>query len=69
MIHIMKMSKTKEQIIAQVGNNTKAIKSLNYKIEDINAFWHIFNCLEKDINKLKERQKQLHEMYTKQNNK
>ena len=44
------MSKTKEEIIAQVGKNTKSIKSLNYKIEDINALWHWCKCLE-DTNK------------------
>tara|TARA_R110000824_G_scaffold244362_2_gene433109 strand:+ start:12578 stop:12757 length:180 start_codon:yes stop_codon:yes gene_type:complete len=44
------MSKTKEEIIAQVGKNTRAIKSLDYKIEDINALWHWCKCLE-DTNK------------------
>jgi len=47
------MSKTKEEIIAQVGVNTKAIKSIKYKIEDINALWHWCKCLEEEVNKLR----------------
>ena len=47
------MSKTKEEIIAQVKKNTWAIKSINYKIEDINALWHWCKCLEEEVNKLK----------------
>ena len=46
------MSKTKEEIIAQVGKNTRAIKSLDYKIEDINALWHWCKCLEDKVKKL-----------------
>ena len=40
------MIKTKHEIIAQVSKNTRAIKSLDYKIEDINALWHWCKCLE-----------------------
>ena len=47
------MSKTKEEIIAQVGKNTRAIKSLDYKIEDINALWHWCKCLEEEVKKLR----------------
>ena len=49
----IQMSKTKEEIIAQVGVNTKAIKSIKYKIEDINALWHWCKCLEEEVNKLR----------------
>mgnify|MGYP003139175328 CR=1 FL=1 len=55
------MSKTKQEIIAQVKKNTWAIKSLNNKIEDINALWHWCKCLEEQNNKLKEKVQQLHE--------
>ena len=55
------MSKSKQEIIAQVKKNTRAIKSLNNKIEDINALWHWCRCLEEQNNKLKERVQQLHE--------
>ena len=55
------MSKTKEEIIAQVKKNTWAIKSLNNKTEDINALWHWCKCLEEENNKLKEKVQQLHE--------
>ena len=47
------MSKTKEQIIAQVNKNTWAIKSLKNKTEDINALWHWCKCLEEDNKKLR----------------
>ena len=47
------MSKTKEQIISQVGVNTKEIKSLKFKIEDINALWQWCKCLEEEVNKLR----------------
>ena len=47
----MKISKTKEEIVAQVSKNTRAIKSLDYKIEDINALWHWCKCLEEQSNK------------------
>ena len=46
------MSKTKEEIVAQVTKNTKNIKSLDYKLEDINALWHWCKCLEEKVNKL-----------------
>ena len=46
------MIKTKHEIIAQVSKNTRAIKSLDYKIEDINALWHWCKCLEEKVNKL-----------------
>jgi len=46
------MSKTKQEIIAQVKKNTWAIKSLNNKTEDINALWHWCKCLEEQYNKL-----------------
>ena len=55
------MSKTKQEIIAQVKKNTWAIKSLNNKTEDINALWHWCRCLEEENNKLKEKVQQLHE--------
>ena len=55
------MRKTKEEIIAQVSNNTKAIKSINYKIEDINALWHWCKCLEEQSNKQKQEISKLHE--------
>ena len=55
------MSKTKEEIIAQIGTNTKAIKSINYKIEDINALWHWCKCLEEQSNKQKQEISKLHE--------
>ena len=55
------MSKTKDQIIAQVSKNSKAIRSINFKIEDINALWHWCKCLEEENNKLKEKVQQLHE--------
>ena len=62
------MSKTKEEIIAQVKKNTWAIKSLNNKTEDINALWYITSCLEEhrhkqddEINKLQKEIDKLHE--------
>ena len=55
------MNKTKEEIIAQVNKNTKAIKSINYKIEDINALWHWCKCLEEQSNKQKQEINKLHE--------
>ena len=55
------MSKTKQEIIAQVKKNSWAINSLNNKTEDINALWHWCRCLEKENNKLKEKVQQLHE--------
>ena len=55
----MKISKTKEEIVAQVTKNTKSIKSLDYKIEDINALWHWCKCLEEEINKLKKKLEEL----------
>lgn len=55
------MSKTKQEIIAQVSKNSKAIRSINFKIEDINALWHWCKCLEEENNKLKEKVQQLHE--------
>ena len=65
------MSKTKEEIIAQVSKNTRAIKSLDYKIEDINALWHWCKCLEeenikqqKEIDKLNEDMQQMQETST-----
>ena len=61
------MSKTKQEIIAQVKKNTWAIKSLNNKTEDINALWHWCKCLEEQNNKLQERVQQLHEEINKIN--
>jgi hypothetical protein len=61
------MSKTKQDIIAQVSKNSKAIRSINYKIEDINALWHWCRCLEEANNKLKEKVQQLHEEINKVN--
>ena len=62
----MMMSKTKEEIIAQVKKNTGSIWSLNNKIEDINALWHWCKCLEEDnikqqkeIDKLNEDMRQM----------
>jgi len=55
------MSKTKEEIVAQVSKNTRAIKSLDYKIEDINALWHWCKCLEKQVNKQKQEISKLNE--------
>jgi len=55
------MSKTKEEIITQVSKNTRAIKSLDYKIEDINALWHWCKCLEEQSNKQKQEISKLHE--------
>ena len=55
------MSKTKEEIITQVSKNTRAIKSLDYKIEDINALWHWCKCLEEQVNKQKEEISKLYE--------
>ena len=55
------MSKTKEEIIAQVTKNTKNIKSLDYKIEDINALWHWCKCLEEQSNKQQQEISKLHE--------
>ena len=55
------MSKTKEEIIAQVKKNTGSIWSLNNKIEDINALWHWCKCLEEQINKQKQEISKLHE--------
>ena len=55
----MKISKTKEEIVAQVSKNTRAIKSLDYKIEDINALWHWCKCLEEEINKLNKKLEEL----------
>ena len=55
------MSKTKEEIIAQVKKNTWAIKSLNNKTEDINALWHWCKCLEEQVNKQKKEIDKLHE--------
>ena len=46
------MSKTKEEIIAQVKKNTWALRSLSNKTEDINALWHWCKCLEESYNKL-----------------
>ena len=57
----MKISKTKEEIVAQVSKNTRAIKSLDYKIEDINALWHWCKCLNNENNKMKKEIQQLHE--------
>ena len=57
----MKISKTKEEIVAQVSKNTRAIKSLDYKIEDINALWHWCKCLEEQSNKQKQEISKLHE--------
>tara|TARA_R100000995_G_C3478854_1_gene122643 strand:+ start:801 stop:1025 length:225 start_codon:yes stop_codon:yes gene_type:complete len=68
------MSKTKDQIIAQVFKNSKAIRSINFKIEDINALWHITSCLEEHrheqddkINKLQKEIDTLHEEINKIN--
>ena len=55
------MNKTKEEIIAQVSKNTRAIKSLDYKIEDINALWHWCKCLEEQVNKQKQEISKLYE--------
>ena len=55
------MSKTKEEIIAQVKKNTWAIKSINYKIEDINALWHWCKCLEEENIKQQKEIDRLHE--------
>ena len=55
------MSKTKEEIIAQVKKNTWAIKSLNNKTEDINALWHWCKCLEEQNKKLQKEIDRLHE--------
>ena len=55
------MNKTKEEIIAQVSKNARAIKSLDYKIEDINALWHWCKCLEEQVNKQKQEISKLHE--------
>lgn len=63
------MSKTKEEIVAQVKKNTWAIKSLNNKTEDINALWHWCKCLEETNNKLKKELQQLHEEINKVNTK
>ena len=63
------MSKTKQEIIAQVSKNSKTIKSINYKIEDINALWHWCRCLEETNNKLKKELQQLHEEINKINTK
>ena len=57
----MKISKTKEEIVAQVTKNTKSIKSLSYKLEDINALWHWCKCLEEQSNKQKQEINKLHE--------
>ena len=57
----MKMSKTKEEIIVQVSKNSKAIRSINFKIEDINALWHWCKCLEEQSNKQKQEISKLHE--------
>ena len=61
------MSKTKQEIIAQVKKNTWAIKSLNSKIEDIKALWHWCRCLEEQNNKLKKELQELHEEINKIN--
>ena len=61
------MSKTKEQIIAQVNKNTWAIKSLKNKTEDINALWHWCKCLEEDNKKLQQEIDRLHEEINKIN--
>jgi predicted nucleic acid-binding Zn-ribbon protein len=63
------LSKTKEEIVAQVKKNTWAIKSLNNKTEDINALWHWCKCLEETNNKLKKELQQLHEEINKVNTK
>ena len=55
------MNKTKEEIIAQVSKNARAIKSLDYKLEDINALWHWCKCLEEQSNKQKQEISKLHE--------
>ena len=55
------MGKTKQEIIAQVSKNTRAIKSLDYKIEDINALWHWCKCLEEQVNKQKQEISKLNE--------
>ena len=55
------MSKTKEEIIAQVKKNTWAIKSLKNKTEDITALWHWCKCLEEQNNKLQKEVDRLHE--------
>ena len=50
------MSKTKEEIIAQVSKNARAIKSLDYKIEgrnivtDIDSVYLIYIALDTDPN-------------------
>jgi len=61
------LSKTKEQIIAQVKKNTWAIKSINFKIEDINALWHWCKCLEEHNIKLQQEIDKLHEEINKIN--
>ena len=63
------MSKTKEEIVAQVKKNTWAIKSLNNKTEDINALWHWCKCLNNENNKIKKELQQLHEEINKINTK
>ena len=63
----LNMSKTKEQIIAQVNKNTWAIKSLKNKTEDINALWHWCKCLEEDNKKLQQEIDRLHEEINKIN--
>ena len=55
------MSKTKEEIIAQVKKNTGAIWSLNNKTEDINALWHWCKCLDEQLIKQRQEIKELHE--------
>ena len=52
------MSKSKEQIIAQVNKNTQAIKSIKH---DINALQHWYRCLEKANSKIKKEIDRLNE--------
>lgn len=61
------MSKTKQEIIAQVSKNSRAIKSINFKIEDINALWHWCKCLEEHNIKLEQEIDRLHEEINKIN--
>ena len=42
---------TKQEVIKEVERLKKIVKSLEYKIEDLNAIWHWLECLEETLNK------------------
>ena len=41
---------TKQEVIEEIKRLKKIVRSLEYKIEDLNAIWHWLKCLDESFN-------------------